>query len=290
MSVKKVPPTLLPLTDRDINESWAVRTYKYRKAFNFSLETDEVSSENVIEWIKEAKLLTNELREYGTTKAEEYIVKLCQHYYHRQLREYFDKDFSIKNMYDVVQVMGSKKLYAKKHDLYMNLLHMIQYGIFRCAFNAWAVDAATEWMSNRNIEYECGIEDLMSSKKYGRRGKGFVYRLLVSRASNTLCVRFQKLTKRVFKEYIIVRDRKGSRIPNAESLEEYTFNKHFHGYIVRLKDHADFASNKLTKEQTMRINKLVENALNKGATLQTICTYLDQLNGDDKKGKETIVW
>ena len=41
-------------------------------------------------------------------------------------------------------------------------------------------------MTNRNIEYECDDEDLMSAKKYGRRGKGFVYCLLVSRAQVTL--------------------------------------------------------------------------------------------------------
>ena len=67
--------------------------------------------------------------------------------------------------------MSSRKLYAKKHDLYMNLLHMIQYGIFRCAFNAWAVDAANEWMSNRNIAYKCNDEDLMSAKNMEEEGK-----------------------------------------------------------------------------------------------------------------------
>ena len=227
MTVRTVPPGLLPLIDRDINESWAVRTYQYRRVFNYNLESDDVSSKDITEWIMEAKLLCNELREYGTTKAEEQIVRICQHYYHRELNQYFEKDFSIKNMYDVSKVMSSRKLYAKKYDFYMNLLHMIQYGIFRCAFNAWAVDAASEWMANRNVEYETDKENLMSAKKYGRRGKGFVYRLLVSRASNTLCVRFQKLTKRIFQEYIVVRDRKLNKIGNAASIEQYMFNKHF---------------------------------------------------------------
>ena len=59
MSVKKVPPTLLPLTDRNINESWAVRKYKYRRVFNYSLETDDVSSKNVVEWIKEEMNFVN---------------------------------------------------------------------------------------------------------------------------------------------------------------------------------------------------------------------------------------
>ena len=183
MTLKAVPPTLLPLTDRSINESWAIKTYQYRHVFNYNLETDEVSPLDLVDWIKEARFLTNELREYGTTKAEEYIVRICQHYYDRQLKEYFDKDFSVMNMYDVVRMMSSRKLYTKKHDLYMNLLHMMQYGIFRCAFNAWAVDAAADWMKNRNITYEKDEQDIMIAKKYGRRGKGFVYRLLVSRAS-----------------------------------------------------------------------------------------------------------
>ena len=104
MKVKAVPPTLLPLSDWNINESWAIQTYQYRRVFNYNLVTDDVSSKDLVAWIKEARLLTNELREYGTTKAEEYIVKICQHYYDRQLKEYFDSDFSIKNMYGVAIV------------------------------------------------------------------------------------------------------------------------------------------------------------------------------------------
>ena len=81
---------MLPLTDKDINESWAIRTYKYRRVFNYGLETDDVSSKDIVEWIEEGKLLCNELIEYGTTKAEEQIVLICQHYYHHQLKEFFD--------------------------------------------------------------------------------------------------------------------------------------------------------------------------------------------------------
>ena len=200
MKLKVVPSTLLPLKDRSINESWAIKTYQYRHVFKYNVETEDVSAIDIdlAAWIKEARMLTNQLREYGTTKAEEYIVRICQHYYDRQIKQYFEKDFSIKNMYDVCRMMSSKKLYTKKHDLYMNLLHMIQYEIFRCAFNAWALGAAAEWMADRNITYENDEDDFVIAKKYGRRGKGFVYRLLVSRASNTLCVRFQKLTKCVF--------------------------------------------------------------------------------------------
>ena len=89
-------------------------------------------------------------------------------------------------MYDVVKMMNSRKLYSKRHDLCMNLLHMFQYGIFRCVFNAWTVDTAEEWMSKHKVTYDSMEEQLKGGKKYGRRGKGFVYRLMVSRASNTL--------------------------------------------------------------------------------------------------------
>ena len=152
--LKSVPSTLLPVCDKGINDSWAIRTYQYRSAFNYNLRSDEVSTENIDAWVKEARTLCNELREYGTTKAEEHIVWLCKHYYADELKECIDKDWSIKNMYDVVKMMNSKKLYSKRHDLYMNLLHMFQYGIFRCAFNAWAVDAAAEWMTKHKLTYD----------------------------------------------------------------------------------------------------------------------------------------
>ena len=91
MKDRAVPTGLLPLAERDVNEAWAVRTYQYRHVFNYSSESDDVSSKDIVEWIKEAKLLCNELREYGTTKAEEQIVRICQHYYHRELKQYFNK-------------------------------------------------------------------------------------------------------------------------------------------------------------------------------------------------------
>ena len=87
----------------------------------------------------------------------------------------------------------------------------------------------------------------------------------------------------------MVRDRKINRIPNASSLQEYTFNKHFHGYIVKLDNHKDYAQNILTKEQMLKINKLVENALKKGTTLRTICGYQEQL-GDDKKKRKVYCY
>ena len=72
------------------------------------------------------------------------------------------------------------------YDTYLDMLHMFQYRIFRCTYNAWAVDAASSWLKDRKLAYEPGPDYVK------RKVKGFVYKLLVNRASNTLCLRFQK--------------------------------------------------------------------------------------------------
>ena len=81
------------------------------------------------------------------------------------------------------------------------MLHMFQYGMFRNGNNTWAIDEARRWMEMRNIVYNARLG------KRVRTGKGFVFRLLVCRASNTICTRLQIITRRSHEEYVIVRDR-----------------------------------------------------------------------------------
>ena len=79
-----------------------------------------------------------------------------------------------------------------------------------------------------------------------------------------------------------------NKIGNAFSIEQNMFNKHYHGYIVKLADHEDFGKIELTKAQAMKINKLVEYALQNGSTLEFICGHLEKLGDDGKEGKRMI--
>ena len=280
MEKTSVPSDLLPLADKDIDENWAMRNYQYRTIFNCQSLYGTATHDDVLAWMTEAKLLCNELREYGTAKAEERIVKLCNHYYKDRL-----ENETVTNMYQVIGLMSKPIFYEERYDLFLDLLHMFQYGIFRCAYNAWAVDAANDWMAKRNIVYESHKDSmLLNKKRYSRRGKGFVYRLLVSRASNTICVRFQKLTKRLYKEYIIVRDRKFNRIADATDIVEHMFNKSYHGYIIKLNGHAGTIHASLTPNKKEQVHVLVEKALENGVSFDTVIQVLQNLTIKYKQG------
>ena len=63
------------------------------------------------------------------------------------------------------------------------MIYVFQYGIFRVGYHEWALQAAEDWMKMRNITYE--------NEGQRPKGKGFVYKLIVSRASNSICDRLQ---------------------------------------------------------------------------------------------------
>ena len=50
--------------------------------------------------------------------------------------------------------MSEDDIFVNNFGDFLDLLHMFQYGIFHCAFDAWAIDAASEWMIDCNIKYK----------------------------------------------------------------------------------------------------------------------------------------
>ena len=281
-NMNAVPSDLLPISDKDLTYDWAEKTYNYRCVFNSRTTFHSPMRADLLAWLNEAKDLCRELRQYGTVKAEEEIVRLCKNYNSR-LPNNNQKD--IKNIYDVVSLLSEDFMFVKRYDDFLDLLHMFQYGIFRCAFNAWAIDAAGDWMHNRNIKYKenskLSVED---GHKVFRRGKGFVYRLLVSRASNTLCVRFQNLTKRILGEYVIVRDRKIKRTEDNSNIVRHTFNKHYYGYVIKL-ENTSKSDDEITQNNMTQMTHLVKQAVAKGTSFETIFDFLKAQIDKQKKGK-----
>ena len=154
-------------------------------------------------------------------------------------------------MYDVVDLLGDPDSYDENRTLVRDMLHMFQYGIFRDGCDGWALECAREWMKKRNIKY-----DSLCTCERGRKGKGFVYRLLVSHASNSICFRLQTLTQRVFQEYVVVRDRKMKKFGEGYNLEPYTFNHRFSGYICKTIASTTPSTNTTTKEEDTELTKL----------------------------------
>ena len=213
----------------------------------------------------------------GILNAEERIVHLCNHVYNLRLED--KSEFS--NVYQVIGKMSDQKFKSENYNTYLDMLYMFQYGIFRCQFNGWAQDASIEWMNARNISYSDPTRDGSGRKK---RGKGFVYKLLVSRASNTVSVRFQKLTERMFGEYIIVRDRKSKRIASCANKVQHTFHNNYQGYIVKLQQDARSNGSLLSSEDETKICGFVKKALDKGIHIQDVFDILEKLSRNTSSG------
>ena len=57
------------------------------------------------------------------------------------------------NIMEELKALGVSKA-QEKHCNMMDMVNMIQYGIFRSGYNGWAIDCANEWIWNRNIDYD----------------------------------------------------------------------------------------------------------------------------------------
>ena len=277
MESRSVPLELFPINESKIDDEWAMDTIQYRNVFSNTGQIAIATEDNLKEWQVEAKKICEELKVLGTLKAEERIVHLCHHTYGLRLPE----NKEITNMYQVIEFMSSRQYFTSNYNSFLDLLHMFQYGIFRMQFNGWAQDASNEWMLANNIKYS-SIIDIKGLRK--KRGKGFVYKLLVSRASNTICVRLQKLTERLFGEYIVVRDRKSKKIANSGRIIEHTFNNTFHGYIVRFQVVEKNSNNVLTSEESREVCRFVTKAMDKGIPIKVILEVLDKLSQSTPRG------
>ena len=278
MAAKIVPQDLLPTKETCINEIWAMNTIQYRSVFNNTEQISIATKSHLDEWQKEARKISEDLKILGVLKAEERIVHLCNHVYNLRLED--KSEFS--NMYQVIGKMSDQKFKSDNYNTYLDMLYMFQYGIFRCQFNGWAQDASNEWMKTKKISYSDHTKDGTLRKK---RGKGFVYKLLVSRASNTVSVRFQKLTERMFGEYIIVRDRKSKRIASCANTVQHTFHNNYHGYIVKFQQDAKSNGSSLSSEDETKICGYVKKALEKGIQIEDVFDILEKLSRNTYSGK-----
>ena len=274
MSKKQVPPDLLPMYPRDYNEEWARKTVRYREIFcpydNNRIPTDE----DVISWIRIARDLGEDLKRLGLSRAKKRVVDMMNEFFGKKLNNQL-----FRNLCDVGKWFAIPNNYHENYQETLDMLHMFQYGIFRNGNNTWALDEAYRWMELRNISYE---------KKTGvnvRTGKGFVYRLLVSRASDTICNRLQSITRRCHQEYVIVRERTQFQALEGQVLQKHVFNHLYKGAIVRLRKMEETKSKSFSNEEFMELNKLLCKANRKGVTYEELCSVLNNLVDDSEEGK-----
>ena len=105
-----------------------------------------------------------------------------------------------------------------------------------------------------------------------------MYKLLVSRASNSIGDRLQSFTEKVFKEYILVRDKKTKKF-ESEQYEciPQMFNHRFPGYICRRIEHnIKSSATEITLDQSAKIVDLVESKMKCRVSFDEIYNKLKQ--------------
>ena len=278
MEPRQVPNDLFPINVTELEKpNWASATYHYWSAFSVGHKPNVPSSEDLGKWKLAAADIMEELKSLGVRKAHAKIVDMMKNYYKF---EHGRKNFT--SVYDVADVLSNRDLYEKNKALYRDMFYMFQYGIFRVGFNGWALDAATEWMEHKNICYESN-----SIGRTGRKGKGCIYKLIVTRASNSICDHFQHLTQRRYDEYIVVRDKKLKKYGDHYELKPYTFNHRFLGYLCTAsKTHK--ASNNMSDVEMKRIQTLYTAAKHKGISFESFYGVMEQMINNNSLNGKTI--
>lgn len=256
MNANQVPNDLFPIHTLYLEkQDWATRTFIHWGAFHTGTLPMIPTDDDLKAWKGAAADIMEELKALGVSKAQDKVVSMVHSYFT------FDyKRTTFSSVYDVVDMISDPDFYKNNMDLVRDMLHMFQYGIFRSGYNNWAHECADEWMKQKNVEY---ID--LSTGKQGRKGKGFVYKLIVSRASNSLCERLQNMSQRIFNEYVVVRDRRIKKFGDEYELKPYTFNYRFKGYICKKKAYNSTSKNNSNDEYSEMIS-LIESAKSKGVT------------------------
>ena len=190
-----MPMNLFPSHQKDANISWGNATYQFYHLFDDSIHKDYYTSDiEVLQWTRCANRLQVKLKEIGLNAATAEIIRLCKDEYNMKGTD----GQHPTNLMDVIAIVKTSSWYNNNLQRPRKIVHRFSYGIFRNGHNRWAYKHVSPWMSQYRIAYD-------NTTKHQRAGKGFVYSLLVSRASNTMGNTFREAMKSAYSEYIVVR-------------------------------------------------------------------------------------
>lgn len=108
------------------------------------------------------------------------------------------------SLQDVLQIIGDRGWYRHDTANKRHIIYMLAYGIFRDRHNDWATTAATEWMRTWHTCYQPYTVDIADRRQH-HNGKGFVYSLIVKRASNKFSKGFAHTMNNMHGEFLAVK-------------------------------------------------------------------------------------
>ena len=268
MKATQVPNDLLPLHPAHLkSNNWAAKTFQYWKAFHVGTLPQVPGEEDLSNWRDAAADIIEELKALGVSKAQKKICNMVNSYY-----TFKYKKTTFSTLYDVVDMLSDPAFYPENMPLVRDMLHMFQYGIFRTGYNGWAHECANEWMRERNIQHTH-----LNTGKKARTGKGFVYKLIVTRASGSLCERLQNMSQRLYREYVVVRDRKVKKYGDNYVMESYVFNYRFQGYLCKFKEAMDTnVDTELDDNELAKVTTILKRAKAKGMTFDEVCNVIEK--------------
>ena len=231
--LRRVPRDLIPVHYNDTSVAWGAATFQYYHLFDTSIRTTAYKDESeLINWARCANRIQVELKTIGMERATATVMDLCKH----EFKLVNTDGQAPTSLDDVIAIIREPRWYNEDRNHSRMVVYMLSYGIFRNCYNCWANDAAAEWMRENNIAYLTPIRQSQEGPETGkerktRAGKGFVYRNIISRASNTISNRFQEATKTTFSEYICVRSGRGQDNEDVQALKF----QHFSAHLVTLR-------------------------------------------------------
>ena len=256
-----VPFDLIPVDSKQLDETWATKTFQYAYCFSGDITTKIINNtEDLQTWIGIASDIQLELRAIGLQQAHAKIVDVFRDY-----GVYLQTSSSCKqhpvNFDDIISIISNVNWYKTRQISKQALIHMVTYRIFRKGYNTWAIEAANKWLHTRNLKLTQGK----------RRGKGFVYCNFALRASNSIADRIQKCMLACHGEYIGVRQKN-----SQHEFKKINLN-HFEAYIV--KPHDMIAEIMSTEEKHVRnIRNAIALGMKNGVTQSHVRDILDTMN------------
>ena len=208
---RKVPRNLIQSKEINNNIAWARENYHYRHLF----ESEQVGitptcDEDCIQWSDKDLSLHEDLMKAGYIAAQNEIVRVARSYCMM-----LPNNQAPTSLQDVLDIIGYESWYRKtgeKMEKNWDIIFMLAYEIYRAGFNDWALKEARNWMNTYHISYadmplnrNSTSGSVMEQAKARRTGKGFVYKILVSRASDQISKRIQKMMKAKYNEFLLVR-------------------------------------------------------------------------------------
>ena len=194
---------LIPLETnggKGCNLAWAKRNNYYSRYYQHLDRTatinDNPNKQDYCNWMACGHRIQIEIKELGICETDKEVLRLASEY---NLRRTSDGQ-PPTSVDDVLAIFQDKTWYYDNLAKSRKTIYVLTYGLFRKGYNQWAITASNNWLKDHGLRY---VDKDKADKAQQR--KGFVYRILINKASDRLTKKVQNGMKTHLREFISVR-------------------------------------------------------------------------------------